>query len=222
MASNYGFRHMPRIVQYAGGVRARNTVLMPIKNSAAIYLGGFVPLITGTAAAPQGAEFGVPAFTDDALIYGFVKKFQRPLSLVPIWDDALKKGTVTDATGELPVKYTASASNDGSNATPDGELAEIMPILPGDILEIALWGASTISVARGTTTATGTTGSSGNFGVGMSVNTTYHFAVTESTAAKALANLDFITIMWNGKQPKDPNHVYVQCVRSGITAVVAE
>jgi hypothetical protein len=50
-------------------------------------------------------------------------------------------------------------------------------------------------------------------GVGLSVNTTYHFALTESTANKTLANLDFLTTLLDGKYPSHPNHVYARLIR---------
>ncbi|MFQ5493576.1 MAG: hypothetical protein ACE5DX_05460 [Candidatus Dojkabacteria bacterium] len=221
-ASNKGFGHMPRIVSY-GGSSKRQPVRLTARDSAAIYLGGFVPMIEGTEAAPAGAEFGIPAFSDDDRIYGFVIGFSRNGKALPIQDDPDKAGTVTDATGEVPMKYTFSATNDESNTTSaDLEQAIVMPVMPGDILEIALWGGAAVSVARATTTAAGTTNSSANMGVGISVDTTYHFALTESTAAKALADLDFLTTKFNNRQPSNPNHVYVRCVRKDTTVVVAQ
>lgn len=212
MANNYGFRHMPRIVRFAGG-KARSTITMPGLDSAALYLGGFVPFLNGTDGA-DGAEFGIPAFTDDAIIFGFVAGFHRQSSSLPIWEDELKAGTVTNATGERPVKYTFASTNDESNTTSAiKEMVDIMPIVPGDILEVALWGASTISVARGTATAAGTTASSANIGVSLAVAATYDFAVLESGAAVAVANKDFITLEVDGKKPSDPNHVFVMCIR---------
>lgn len=211
---------MPKIVRFAGG-KARTSIFLPALDSSAHYLGAMVPLITGADAAPQGAEFGVPAFTDDSRPMGFVVGMKRQNGSVPLWDDELKAGTVTAATGELPVKYTFSASNDESNTTSAvKEMLEIMELVPGDIVELALWGASTVSVARGTTTAAGTTGSSANVGVGLEVNATYPFALTESTAAVALANLDFITVEVDGKKPANPNHVYAMLVRGALNSVV--
>ena len=220
--NNYGYGLGPQIKVFAGG-KERNNVTLPALSSAAIYLGGFVPGITNTAAAPYGIEFGVPAFSDDALIYGFVVGMHRLGSMVPLWDDPLKAGTVTDATGYLPVKYTFSSANDDASTTSAKyEMLDIMPIVPGDILEVTLWGGSTVPVVRATTTAYGTTASTANMGVGMSVDTTYHFALTESTGAKALANLDFVTTLIDGKRPANPYRVYVQCVRKSETATAVE
>lgn len=189
---------------------------MPGLDSAAIYLGGFVPIVQGTDAAPAGAEFGIPAWTDDDRVYGIATSFRRKEANFPIWKGNKKSGTIVDGTGELPLKYTFSATNDESNNQPadPGELVEILPIMPGDIIEVSLWGGSTVSVARGTTTAWGTTTSSANICVGLSIDTTYHFALTESTAAKNLANLDFMTVELDGKKPKRTNRVYVMPLRS--------
>ncbi len=220
--NNYGFMHMPKIVRYAQGSK-RTTQKLPALSSAAIYMGQFVPFITGADASPAGAEFGIPVFNDDNRIFGVVVGMSRTGSLVPLIDDPLAQGAVTNATGELPVKYTFAATNDeASTTTAKHELLEILPIMPGDILEVATWGASTIAVARGTTTAAGTTTSSANIGVGMSVNTTYPWAVTESTAAKNLANLDFITVEVDGQKPLNPKHVYVMCIRNFASVVVPE
>jgi len=211
-------QHMPKIVRNIFGCRPeeRSTIAMPGLDSAAIYLGGFVPLVQGSTAAPTGAEFGIPALADDDRILGFVSGFRTKDGSLPLWEDNRKQGTITNGTGELPLKYTFKSTNDESNNQPasPGELAVITPIMPGDILEVSLWGGSTVSVDRGTTTAWGTTTSSANIGVGMSVDTTYHFALTESIAAKNLANLDFITVELDGKKPKLSHRVYVMPIRS--------
>jgi hypothetical protein len=218
--NNYGFMHMPKIVRFAGG-KARSAMTLPALDSASLYLGGFVPLIAGTAGA-DGIEFGVPAFADDGIIGGFIIGMHRKGSNVPLWDDELRAGTVTNATGELPVKYAFSASNDESNTTSAIlEQVDIMPIMPGDILEVALFGASTASVARGTTTAAGTTTSSANIGVSMAVAGTYDFALLESGASKTTANQDFMTVEVDGKKPANPNHVYVMCTRKASSYTVA-
>lgn len=210
--NNYGAIHMPEIVQYANS-SARSTVTYVGLDSSAHYLGSFVPFATGSAAAPSGIEFGVPAYSDDSWIGGIVVNFIGPNG-ERLVDDSNRKGTVTDATGELPMKYTFSATNDESNTTSmDGELLEILPICSGDVLEVSLWGASTVSVDRGTTTAYGTTGSSANFGVSLAVDTTYSFALLESSAAKAIANNDFVTVAMRGSKPQKQHRVYVKCVR---------
>jgi hypothetical protein len=146
----------------------------------------------------------------------------RQGSNVPIWDDANKAGTVTDATGELPVKYTFASTNDeASTTTAKLEQVDVMPIYPGDILEVALWGGAAIAVARGTTTAAGTTTSSANIGVSMAIAATYDFAVLESGASKTTANNDFITVEVDGKKPANPKHVYVMCTRKASSYTVA-
>lgn len=213
------FSHSPRIVRnlYGLPVEERTTIKLPALDSAAIYLGSFVPFITGTDAAPAGAEFGIPAFTDDSRVFGFVSGFTKGDSNVPIWElgSSDYQGTVTAATGELPLKYTFSSTNDESNTTSaDLEQVVITPIHAGDILEVSLWGASTVAVARGTTTTAGTTTSSANIGVSMSVDTTYSFALLESSAAKNTANLDFITTEIDGQKPTNSKRVYAQCIRA--------
>lgn len=220
--NNYGYMHMPRIVRFAQGSK-RTTQKLPALSSAALYLGQFVPFITGADATPSGAEFGIPAFADDNRIFGIVVGFSRTGSLTPLIEDPNKQGTVTDATGELPVKYTFAATNDEASTTSaKKELVEILPIMPGDILEVATWGASTVAVNRGTTTAAGTTTSSANIGVGMAVAVTYPWAVLESGASKTLANQDFITVEVDGQKPLNPKHVYVMCVRNFASVVVPE
>lgn len=214
--NNYGHMHTPKLVRnlYGAKTSGRTTLKLPAKDSAAIYLGGFVPFVTGADATPSGVEFGIPAFTDDSIVGGIVVNMTRKGSLLPIWEDSARAGTVTDATGELPLKYTFSATNAENNTTSAAlEMVEIMPIMNGDIFEVALWGASTVSVVRGTTTAAGTTTSSDNTFVSMSVNTTYHFALLESSAAVTMANLDFVTVMVDGQKPANPKHVYVMCTR---------
>lgn len=225
MANNYGPMHTPRIVRNLFGVKTedRTKIRMVGLSSSAHYLGAFVPLIQGSSAAPTGAELGIPAFADDNLILGFVTGFYRHGSDVPIQDDPGRAGTITDATGELPMKYTFGAANDQASTTSaTAEEVEIMPIHPGDILEVSLWGASTASVDRGTTTAYGTTTSSANLGVGMSVNATYPFSLLESTAAKNLANLDFITVQLDGKSPVKSNRVYAIPLRTVFGRAVAD
>jgi hypothetical protein len=197
---------MPKLKLSANGRGSeRNIVRLPGVDSEAIYLGAVV----------KRTEFGVAAFTDDATAFGVVVGFSRQGSSLPIWDDALKGGTVTDATGQLPAKYTFASTNDESNTTSAKcELVHVLPILPDDVWEFSVWGASTVAVDRGTTTAAGTTASSANSGVHMSVDTTYPWALTESTAAAAATNLDFITTDIGGKKPTLSHRVYVQCVRS--------
>lgn len=210
--------HSPRTVRFAGG-KARSTIRAVGLDRGAYYLGGFVSTLDGT----NGAEYAPAVWDDDKKIAGYIIGFYRKGSLVPIQYDDARAGTLTAATGELPIKYTFSATNDESNTTSSSyEVIEIMPIYPGDILEVSLWGGSTVSVARGTTTAWGTTGSSANYGVSMAVDTTYHFALTESGAAVASANLDFMTTQFGTGKPANSHRVYVQCMRCANSVVVAD
>lgn len=215
---------MPEVVRNVFGRSLdRSYITLPALDSAALYLGGFAPLIAGSTAAPDGIEFGVPAFGDDLRIGGIIKNFHKKGSRVPIWEEDTVAGTITAETGELPLKYTFSSTNDESNTTSgDYEMVDIFPIVPGDILEVSLWGAGTTSVARGTTVAWGTTDSSANIGVGLAVDTTYHFALLESGADKDIENKDFMTIELDGEKPKNPNRVYVMCIRSAFGSVVAD
>jgi len=181
--------------------------------------------ITGTAAAPDGVEFGVGAWADDRRILGYAIGFFQKGGTVPIWDvdSNLRKGTVTNETGELPLKYTFSATNDESNTTSaDLEEVELVPISNSDILSIALWGASTVAVARGTTTAAGTTDSSDNHHVGLAVDTTYHYALLESSADKDLPDKDFITTSIDGNKPINSKRVFAYCMRSNASVEIAE
>jgi len=203
--------HMPRLVRAATGrAEDRSTWKIPGEDSTKLYMGQFVALSDAT----NGKEFGITTLADDDYIFGFVVGFTRLGSLVPIQDDPLKAGTVTDATGELPMAYTFASTNDESNTTSAKmELAEIMPIQTGDIIEVSLWGASTISVIRGTTTAAGTTASSDNIGVSMATDATYPWALTESTAVVAQANMDFMTVSLDGYKPENTRRVYVSPTR---------
>lgn len=219
--TNLGARHVPVIKRNIFGlpVSERSTIKLPAIDSSAFYLGSMVGFVAGNA---TGAEFGVRPMGDDDLILGIAVGFTRTGSLLSIFEDDKKAGTVTAATGELPVKYTFSASNDESNTTSAvKELVEVLPLMAGDIVEMTTWGASTESVARGTTTAAGSAGSSANIGVGMSVNATYPFALLESSASTTLANLDFITTEIDGQKPVDPNRVYVLCLRSMMGPIAA-
>lgn len=208
--------HMPKIVRnrYGLPVSDRTTEKLPGLDSAALYLGQFVPYVTGGLAAPDGIEFGVPAYADDTIIGGIVVGFSRLNGILPIWEDDKRAGTVTQPTGELPLKYTFSSTNDGSNVNATLEQVEVLPIFPGDVIEVTLWGASTASVNRGTTVAAGTTDSTANFGVGLEVSATYPFALLESTGDKDLEDCDFMTWVIDGQQPVNLNRVFVTPIRS--------
>lgn len=213
-SKNYGYAHTPKIVRSLDGsaVEGRTTIKVPILDSAALYLGAFVPFVNANGTL---SEFGVKAVADDDYIGGIVVGFTAKDGILPIQDDTSRAGTLTDATGSLPMKYAAASTNDQSNTTSAVmELAEIVCIKNTDVLEVALWGASTIPVVRGTTTAEGTTTSSANFGVALAVDTTYHFALLESGAAATTVDKDFVTVLLDGNQPKNPYHVYVMPVKT--------
>lgn len=217
MATNYGFPYMPSIVRTLGGDDGsdRTTIDIPIKNSTTMYLGQFVSDVQGTQASPTGPEFGAPGYTAHNALIGFVVGFRRRNGILPIIDDSAAAGTITAATGNLPYTYASASTNDESNTTSAIlEVAMIMPILNSDILRIPLWGASTAPVTRGTTTAAGTTGSSDNIGIGLSVNATYPFSLLESGASKSLTSQDFETIAIDGMKPRNPYFVYVRPLRA--------
>lgn len=211
MVNNYGAQHTPVLKRniYGGEASARTTLRLPVEDGTALYLGQFVAINDAT----NGKEFGVTTLADDDFIFGFVSGFARHGSNTPIWDDPQRAGTVTDATGELPVKYTFASDNDEGNTNNKNERVLVTPVMVGDILEVSLWGAGATSVNRGTTTAAGTTGSSANFGVSMSIDTTYPFALTESTAAVAQANLDMMTVELDDRKPENLNRQYVMVIR---------
>lgn len=214
MANNYGNGSVPRLVASIDGrVGARNTLKFVAKDSSALYIGSFVTAEQGTSAAPTGVIGGVTQFTDDDIILGYVVGITKYDGITPIIDDTTRAGTLTDASGEIPAKYTFSATNDRTNGSSAKlELVEVMPIRKGDILEVTLWGTSTASTTRGTTTGSDTEG------YALSVDTTYTFALTESTASNDYANLDFATTSLNGRLPANTNRMYVTPLRVGRTA----
>lgn len=220
MANNYGTPHMPKLIKTYDGtaVSDRTSIAYPILDSAALYIGQFVSIGDRT----NGAEFGIGALADDGLIYGFVEKFTRKGSETPIQDDPDKAGTVTDATSVIPMKYTASSTNDESNTTSaKGELVHIVPLVQGDILEVSLFNdAGTAAVNRGTTTAAGTTDSSANFGVSMPVELDAPFALREAGATKAHADNDFMVVKPGFQEPAELHRVYVQLI-GGYAAFLA-
>lgn len=201
----------------------RGSIRLVAKSSAAIYLGAFVPLVLGSDAAPAGIEFGVPVFADDNIVGGVVTGFYRKGSSVPIWEDAGKAGTVTEATATAPLKYTFAATNgEASGTSALLELVEIKLVLNGDIWETLLVDGSGLPVARGTTVAYGTTNSSANTGVGLAVDPTYPWALTEAGAAVLLANKDFYTLRPEGSSPANQNRVFVSPIRGFASLKVAE
>ena len=217
--NNYGSPLMPKIKVSLLGNRPeeRSTIKFVGLDSSIFYMGGFVDIAAGSAAAPTGAEFGVIPHVTGKPIFGFVVGITPANANFPIWDYSNPAGTVTasvlSAGGTLlPVKYTFASTNDESNTTAmKGEMVEIMPLAPLDVLEIALFaeGSTHATVARGTTTAWGTTTSSANFGVGMiTAVAEAPMCLLEASAAKNLAGLDFFTVDINGKKPSNPNHVY--------------
>jgi hypothetical protein len=217
MANNYSNPNQP-IIKRSSLARGpeRSTFSFPGKSSQAYYVGQIVSIVNGTDAAPTGQEGFVGPWADDALGYGIVEGFKKRKGILPIQDDANRSGTVTDATSFLPMKYTFAATNDelsGSSALL--EQVVVTPIYPGDTLEMCLVNdGGTALVSRATTTAAGTTNSSDNTNVGLAVNATAPFALTESTANKTLANLDFLTTLVDGNKPANTKHVYVKLIRS--------
>lgn len=215
------------------GGENRTTVAAPGTSSATLTLGGFVPDLDGTAVAPTGLEGGFKAFADDDLIGYFIVDIVTADGLSVFDENAVnKKGTVTAATAVLPAKYTFSATNDQlSGDSADLELVIAKPIYTGDILEVSLFNdAGTATVARGTTTAYGTTGSSAHIGVGMAVNVTAQVGLTESTAAVDFADLDFRVVgtpqVRRGSRsvnlyPDRTDRVYVTPIRASWNATAA-
>jgi len=223
--NNFGSPLMPKIKVSLLGNRPeeRSTIKFVGLDSSAFYMGQFVDLVAGSAAAPTGAEFGVTPHAAGKPIFGFVVGITPANANFPIWEFAGAAGTVTasvvSAGGTLlPVKYTFASTNDESNTTAmKGEMVEIMPLAPLDVLEVALFaeGSTHAAVNRGTTTAWGTTTSSANFGVGMlTAATEAPMCLLEASAAKNLATLDFITVDINGKKPSNPTHVYCMPISS--------
>lgn len=216
LSINTGFANMPRVV--VG--RKREDIALPALASSVHWLGGFVAYSGTATATPSGEEGGIPTYADDQFIGGFVVGFlDKDGNPIQNKDTTSYKGTLVDATGYLPAKYTFSSTNDEvaaktGSVTADGEMILVRPIFAEDILEISLWGASTAPVARGTTTAAGVTTSSANFGVSMAVNSTYPFSLLESTAAVTMANLDFRTTRINNKWPMASHRVFASCTRS--------
>lgn len=223
MASSidYGISTIPRLVRAAQGTaNERTTNIYYVKDSQTLFLGNFVELVRGTSGAPLGAEFGIRGYEASKPIYGVVVKITHSRSsTLPIQDDPARSGTLTDAVllGSYvePLTYAFTSTNDESHTTSAKlETVEVMPIQPNDIWEVSLVNSGgTAYVNRGTTTAAGTTGSSDNMGVGLSVNTTLPYALTESSAANALIGLDFMTTLLDGKKPPLPYRVYVQALR---------
>jgi len=219
----YGTQLMPKIVNTADGKpkSSRGTIKLPGKSSQAYYLGQFVSLIVGSDGTPAGSQYYASPYTGSKELSGIVVGFTRFNSLLPIFDDSGKGGTVTNPTNSsggtlLPAKYTFPAGNDESSGTSATlELLEIMPIFNDDILEMYLWDTVGVkTVTRGTTTAYGSSGSSANIGVGLALDTTYPFVLDESTAAVNLATLDFMTTELVGQKPVNPYTVYVRPLRA--------
>lgn len=216
--NNFGFANMPKIIEYAGG--KRRAITMTAKSSSVHWMGGFVGIISG---AEAGVEFGVNTYTDDYYVYGLTTGIFAANGM-PIQEFANRNGTITNATSFAPLKYTFAATNDEASTTSAKlEYLEVMPILPGDILEVVLSNdAGTAVAARGTTTVAGTTTSTANFGVCLEVNSSAPFTLKESTGVLASANMDFITVSDRRWHPLNPNAVYVQVIRSALTINAAD
>lgn len=214
MASNFSATNLPRLVRAASDPgEARSTVLLPGIDSSAPFMGSFVSL----------AQYGVKPYAAGEFIFGVVVGMRPPAGgnkpntgNYPLFDYPNKQGTVTDATTFRPVQYTFASTNDDSNGTSaKRELVEVLPLCPGDILEVTLSDdAGTASVARGTTTAFGTSGSSANIGVYLPVEPDATFALTESAASATATALHFRTVRVDDAQPANPYRVYVECVRA--------
>ena len=216
--SNNVHKNMAKIVKFAHGDTTREIERYTIVDSAAIYLGSLVTFITGTIASPTGSEYGVVPFTDDRPIFGIAVGFNKYGSSLSIFNDSNVAGTITNATSILPAKYTASASNDKSNSTRYLEQVQVLPIMPGDVLEMVLLAdAGTSTVNRAAVTA-----GSDMSGMGFSVNATSPFGLTESTASTTLTNLDFISVEIKGEVPRRPDAVYAECIRKAVTLFVAD
>lgn len=196
-------------------------------DSSTFTIGQFVTLLDGTAVAPTPVEYGVKAFADDDLIGYIVTNFYYPVGngMRSILDDngADAAGTFTNETAFSPAKYQFAATNDDSNGdSAVRELVELMPICTGDVLEVVLTNdGGTATVDRATTDDFGDTGSSANIGVGLAINTTAPFGLTESTASTTLDNLDFITTRVEDRYPERSDAVYVRLLRSGFNATAA-
>jgi len=224
-ANDYGIYEVPNLVKSMGvpyGERATLTVVA--KSSTTVYWGQFVAIMNGTQAAPTGIEFGTTSATAGKPIFGVVVGIHKTAgSSYSLADDATRSGTYTAATTitsstsgnrYIPWKYQFAATNDEASTTSAiKEVMEVLPIYSGDIFEISLVNSGGTSfINRGTTTAAGTTGSSDNLHIGFSINSTLPFALTESSAAKALAGLDFISIDVDGRKPSVPYHVFAQAL----------
>ena len=215
ISPNFGAIHQPKIVRNILGLTTDRTALRSyVKNSAVLFMGSFVSDVTDNGATPTAVSGGVKAFSGaNDLVLGFVTGMVKNGN-VPLFEDGKYKGTIANAAAELPVKYTFTATNDYTNATPDAEFVEVTPIWDGDILEVPLFSAGTTSVPRGTTAASSTIGSS------FPINTTNTFALTEASvvaAGSTLTGVQFRTVLLDGQQPQNPNHVFVMCIRSSMT-----
>lgn len=203
LSVNYGPKNMPKLVYSASGKASeRTTHKIAAIDSSAIYLGSFVSI---TDSASASVAYGCRPFTAADAVYGVAVGFYKQGGEVPVIDQPNQKGTITNATGIFPMKYTFSASNDRSNATPDMELVEILPVMPGDIWEISLVdNAGTAAGTRGTTTGSDVEG------YALGINTTSPFALNETTSSLTMTGLNFVTTNLNGYLPSRTDRVYVQ------------
>ncbi len=226
MADNYGAPNLPSIKRTFLGGRAeeRTAITMVGKSSTKFFLGEFVPFGAGTIAAPTIPQYAVDNYQAKQFTGYFVTGFYKSNNTsLPIQDDPSRSGTLTDATAVAPMAYTFPANNDDDAGTSAvRELVELMPIFAGDILEVSLSNdAGTAMVARGTTTAFGSSGSSANMGVGLAVEADAPFALQESSASTTLADLDFVTTRIDDRYPALTNRVYVTPIRPGFGGLVA-
>lgn len=208
---NYGGGLQPRLLNEP----ERATQSFVGKSSSAIYVGGIVPFTQGTTAAPDGIEYGVPAFAAGDYQFGIVQKVTRQGSDLPIQDDPMYAGTITNGTATAPMKYTFSATNDrGSSSTPKNELLHIQPIKNGDVVEMLLGDGSGNIVARGTTVAEGSADSSANFGIGLDQDINYPWMLIEQSGDKDLDGKEWYTVSISGRAPTNRNKVYVTPIRT--------
>lgn len=213
--NNYGSPHLPVIKTNILGLHTeRETLSIPAKNSSQVYFGSFITDVADSGTVGTTVLGGVKPWAINAdLILGFVSGFTRNGG-VPLFDDANAKAVVTNAQGEIPVKVTFSATNDVTNATPDLEFLEVTPIWDGDVIEVALFGASITSVPRGTTTG------SDKYGSSFALNATYPYTILESSVVAAAATMTGVQcreVLIRGQQPANPNHVYVRFTRTSLT-----
>jgi len=213
--NNYGHPNTPDLKQAVDGKGDCRTRWKWVAiDSSAIFVGEFV----GTMSAPTtGVALGVQAWADNTLIRGYVEGFTRANSARPIAEDPDAAGTVTDATAVVPMKYTFGATQDRGNAAGVLERVAIVPILPGDILEVTLMNdAGTATADRGTTTGSDLEG----YCLGVEAGAPY--GAQESSSSTTATGLDFQIVTIDGTFPRRSDRVYVQSINQGNAIDVAQ